>query len=74
MKKNWTKIALALGPAIMVASAAWEYARMKPGDTFLTQPGSLRGYEMRHGWIIATIGVLLLIAGLMTSWEGSAKR
>ncbi len=73
MKKNWTKIALALGPTIVVASVAWEYARMKPGYNFLIQPWSLRGYEMIHGWVIVAIGVLLLIGGLMASWEGSVK-
>lgn len=73
MKKNWTKIALALGPVIMIASAAWEYARVKSDYNFLVQPWSLRGYEMSHGWVIASMGALLLIGGLLTSWEGSGK-
>jgi len=73
VKKHWTKVALALGPLIMIATVAWEYARMKPDYNFLVQPWSLRGYEMTHGWVIATLGVLLLIGGLLTSWEGSVK-
>ena len=73
MKKNWTKIALALGPMIMIASVAWEYARMKPDYNFLVQPWSLRGYEMSHGWVILTMGALLLITGILTSWEGTGK-
>ncbi len=71
MKKNWTKIALALGPIILVATLTWEYARTNPEYNFLIQPWSMRGYEMTHGWIIAVMGVLLLIGGLLTSWEGS---
>jgi hypothetical protein len=73
VKKNWTKIALAVGPMIMIATVAWEYARMKPDYNFLVQPWSLRGYDMTHGWVIATLGVLLLIGALLTSWEGSGK-
>jgi hypothetical protein len=73
VKKNWTKIALAVGPMIMIATVAWEYSRMKPDYNFLVQPWSLRGYDMTHGWVIATLGVLLLIGALLTSWEGSGK-
>jgi hypothetical protein len=73
VKKNWTKVALALGPIIMIASVAWEYARLKPDYNFLVQPWSLRGYEMSHGRVIATMGVLLLIGALLTSWEGSGR-
>jgi hypothetical protein len=73
VKKNWTKIALALGPVIFIASLSWEYARTNPEYNFLVQPWSIRGYETTHGWIIATMGVLLLIGGLLTSWEGSMK-
>lgn len=73
MKKNWTKVALVLGPVIMIASVAWEYARMKPSYNFLVQPWALRGYETTHGWVIVTLGVLVLIGALLTSWEGSGK-
>lgn len=71
MKKNWAKIALALGPIIMIASVTWEYARMNPDYNFLVQPWSLRGFEMSHGWVMVTLAILLLIGGLLTSWEGS---
>jgi hypothetical protein len=73
VKKNWTKIALVLGPMIMIASVTWEYARMKPDYNFLVHPWSLRGYDMIHGWAILTMGVLLLIGGVLTSWEGSGR-
>ncbi len=73
MKKNWTKIALALGPVILIATLTWEYARTNPEYNFLIQPWSMRGYEMSHGWIFAIMGVLLLIGGLLTSWEGSMR-
>lgn len=73
MKRNWTKIALALGPAIMIASVAWEYASTDSGYNYLVQPWSLRGYETVHGWIIVVAGVLLLIGGLFTSTERSMQ-
>jgi hypothetical protein len=73
VKKNWSKIALVLGPMIMIASIAWEYARLKPDYNFVIQPWSLRGYETRQGWAIVVMGVLLVIGALLTSWEGSIK-
>ncbi len=73
MKKNWTKIALALGPAIMIASVAWEYARTSSDYNYLVQPWALRGYDTVHGWIIVVAGVLLLIGGLFTSMERSMQ-
>ncbi len=73
MKKNWSKIALVLGPMIMIASTAWEYARLKPDYNFLIQPWSLRGYETRQGWAILAMGVLLVIGGLLSAWEGSIR-
>jgi len=27
VKRNWTKLAIALGPAIIIASVVWEFAR-----------------------------------------------
>jgi hypothetical protein len=73
VKKNWTKIALVLGPIIMIASVAWEYARMKPSFNFLVQPWALRGYDVTHGWVIVSMGVLLVVGGVLTAWEGSGK-
>jgi len=73
VKKNWTKIALVIGPVIMISTVAWEYARMKPDYNFLVQPWAIRGYDTTHGWVIVTLGVLLVIGGLLTAWEGSGK-
>jgi len=71
VKKNWTKIALALGPVILISSVTWEYARTNPDYNFLIQPWSIRGYDTTHGWVIAVMGVLLLVGSLLTAWEGS---
>ena len=73
MKKNWTKVALALGPIIMIASISWEYARTAADYNYLVQPWSMRGYESVHGWVIVLAGVLLLIGGLFTSMERSMQ-
>lgn len=73
LKKNWTKIALAIGPAIMMASIAWEYARNRADYTYIVQPWSMRGYETIHGWIIFAAAILLLIGGLFTSMERSMQ-
>jgi hypothetical protein len=73
LKKNWTKVALALGPIIMIASISWEYARTAADYNYLVQPWSMRGYESVHGWVIVLAGVLLLIGGLFTSMERSMQ-
>ncbi len=73
MKKNWTKIALAVGPAIMMGTITWEYARNTADYTYLVQPWSIRGYETIHGWIIVVAAILLLIGGLFTSMERSMQ-
>lgn len=73
MKKNWTKIAVALGPALIIASVFWEFARMQPDYKFLIEPWSMKGTEMIHGDVFFTLGVLLLIAGVATSWEKATK-
>ncbi len=73
MKKNWTKIALALGPAIMISTITWEYARNAADYNYIVQPWSMRGYESIHGWIILVAGVLLLLGGLFTSMERSMQ-
>jgi hypothetical protein len=69
VKKNWTKIAIALGPAIILASIVWEYARTNPDYNFLIAPWAIRGYETDHGAVFATLAVVLLVGGLATSWE-----
>lgn len=71
MKKNWTKIALALGPAIMVASYVWEYAKTTADYTYLVQPWAIRGSDTIHGEIFAVVGILLFIGGILTASERS---
>ena len=73
MQKNWTKVALALGPAIMISTITWEYARTSSDYTYLVQPWSLRGFETVHGWIIVVAALLLLLGGLFTSMERSMQ-
>jgi len=73
VKKNWTKIALALGPVLMISSVTWEYARIVSTYTFLIQPWAMRGHETIHGQIIVVLGILLLVAGLLTSIERALK-
>lgn len=73
MKKNWTKIAIALGPAIIIASVVWEVARVNQSFGFVIAPWSIRGYESDHGAVYAALGILLLIGGLAVSWEGAMK-
>jgi hypothetical protein len=69
VKKNWTKVAIALGPAVIIASVVWEFARTNPSYNFLISPWSLRGYETDHGAVYVALGAILLIGGLATSWE-----
>ena len=64
MKHQWSKIALVLGPVIVMASIVWEYARTNPAYTFLVEPWALRGYEMPEGWMYFAIGAGLLLLGL----------
>ena len=73
MKKYWTKIAIALGPAILIGTVVWEYARVNPSYNFLVKPWSIRGYETDHGIIFVVLGILLLIGGIATAWEGALK-
>lgn len=73
MKKYWTKIAIALGPAIIAASVVWVYATTNKEYNFLVAPWSLRGHETDHGAVFLALAVLLLIGGLATSWEGTLK-
>jgi hypothetical protein len=73
LKRNWTKIAIALGPLMLISSFVWEFARMNPDYKFLIQPWAMRGNEMVHGDVFAALGIFLLIAGLATSWERATK-
>jgi hypothetical protein len=65
--KNWSKIALVLGPMIMIAL---DYTRLEPDYNFLIQPWSWRGYETRHARAILAIGAVVVIGGLLSAWEG----
>jgi hypothetical protein len=71
VKKNWTKIAIAIGPMVIIATVVWEYARTNPSYNFLIEPWSLRGYQTGHGAAFVALGIILLIGGLATSWERS---
>lgn len=73
MKKYWTKIAIALGPTVIIASVVWEFARTNPEYNFLIEPWALRGYETDFGIVYAVLGLLLLIGGVATSWEGTLR-
>jgi hypothetical protein len=64
LKHQWSKIALVLGPVIVMASIVWEYARTNPAYGFLVEPWALRGYEMPEGWMYFAIGAGLLLLGL----------
>jgi len=44
---------------------------MHPQTSYLIEPWSLRGFETIHGSVIFTIGALLLVAGLLTTFEFS---
>ena len=73
MKKNWTKLAIVLGPVIVIASIAWEYARTNSSYGFIITPWAMRGYEFDQGQIFVVAAVLALLAGLATTWEGATK-
>jgi len=64
LKHQWSKIALILGPVIVMASIVWEYARTNPAYGYLVEPWAQRGYEMPEGWIYFAIGAGLLLLGL----------
>jgi len=64
VKQNWSKIAIALGPSIVMAAIAWEMARTNPAYNFLVEPWALNGYEMDQGWMYFAVGVVLLLTAL----------
>ena len=73
MKRHWTKIAIALGPTIVIASIVWEYARTNPEFAFLITPWSLRGYDVDQGEIFLVASILVLIGAVATTWEGTLR-
>lgn len=73
MRKNWTKVAIALGPLVIIASLVWEYARVNQAYNFIVEPWALRGYETNHFPVFLTAALIALVAGAATSWEGTLK-
>ena len=74
MKKHWSKIAIALGPTIIIASIVWEYARTNPDYNFLIEPWAIKGFDTDHGIVFLVMSALLLIGGLATAWEGALRQ
>lgn len=64
MKQNWSKIAIALGPALVMVSIVWEMVRTNPAYNFLVEPWSLKGYELDQGWTYFAVGLVLLLTAL----------
>lgn len=71
MKKYWTAIALALGPAILISTVVWEIARVVPSYQFIVNPWSIKGYETTNGWVFMWLGIALLVGSMLVVWEGS---
>jgi len=67
LKQHWSKIAVTLGPVIVITSIVWEMARTNPEYGYLVEPWSLRGYELTQGWAYFAIGAALLLLGLLAS-------
>ena len=55
----------------MIASLAWEFARMKPDNKYFIEPWSYRGYESIHGTVYAVIGLALLVTVLLVASKAS---
>lgn len=64
MKQNWSKIAIALGPAIIMVSVVWEIVRTNPDYKYLVEPWQMSGYETTQGWTYFAIGLGLLLLAL----------
>ena len=73
MKQNWSKIAITVGPVIVMAAVAWEMARTNPAYGFLVEPWSLRGYELDQGWTYFAIGLALLLLALAVTPKRSVE-
>jgi len=73
LKQNWSKIAITLGPAIVMIAIVWEMARTNPAYGFLVEPWSLRGYEMDQGWTYFAIGLALLLLGIAVTPKRSVE-
>ncbi len=64
---------LLLGALLTMGSIAWELTRMHPQTSYLVEPWSMRGFESVHGSVIFTIGALILVTGLLTTFEFSLQ-
>jgi len=73
VKRYWTGITLALGPAILITTVVWEIARMVPDYAFVISPWAIEGHETAHGWVFLTLGVSLLVASMLVLWEASTS-
>jgi hypothetical protein len=73
LKKYWTGIALALGPAVLISTILWEIARTNPTYAFLVNPWSIKGHETVHGWVFVWLGAALLVGGMLVLWERSTS-
>lgn len=56
-----------------MGSILWEMARMHPQTSYIVSPWSLRGYETVHGSVAFTIGALVFLVGLLTTFEFSLE-
>jgi hypothetical protein len=57
-----------------MGSIGWELARMHPQTSYLVEPWALRGYESIHGSVVFTIGALVFLTGLLTSFEFALEK
>lgn len=73
MKKYWVRTLGTVGSLLAIQTIFWEYARMHPQYGFIVDPWSIRGYETVHGAIIASIGVVALVAFFLVAWNGSEQ-
>ncbi len=73
LKRYRPQILLLLGAVITMGSIGWELTRMNPQTSYLVEPWSMRGYESVHGSVVFTIGALVFVAGLLTTFEASMK-
>lgn len=63
-KRRWSKVAITLGPVIVMVSIVWEMARTNPVCGFFVEARSLRGYEMDQGRTSFVIDLALLLLTL----------
>ncbi len=56
-----------------MGSIGWELSRMHPETNYIVDPWSLRGFETIHGSVTFTIGLLILISGVLTILDIALK-